>query len=321
MTAPHIVLAHGAFFERLADEEGRNGRATFELSAFDNADVIRTATKDADAIMVTTNPLPATFIQALSDQVRIIGRAGVGIDSIDLEAAARRGIAVFHTPDYCMVEVATHTVAMLLALQRRLVQADTLARRAAWADWRSLGEIPALQESTVGVVGAGRIGRTVMSMLKPVVGSLLAYDPYSSEVPAGVEAISRLEELLPRADIVSLHLPLTPETVGIIGLPQFNMMRRGALLVNVSRGALIDQSALVEVLKSGQLGGAALDVLVEEPPSLTSPILSAPNTLLTPHVAWYSTAAEARCRSQVVEGVLAYLEGKHPETGRLAVQP
>jgi D-3-phosphoglycerate dehydrogenase len=274
-------------------------------------------TAGADGVLVGTNPLPRAVIESMAPSVRIIGRIGVGLDAIDLRAAKDRGIAVFHAPDYCVPEVATHTVAMLLALNRQLVVGDRLARTN-WLGWRAIEPISSLSEQVVGLVGFGRIARAVAARLKALVSKVIACDPYSVIDDAEVDSVTSLEELLGRSDYVSLHLPLSADTQKLIGSPELALMRPGAALINVSRGGLIDEAALVDALVSGHLSGAALDVLSEEPPDESSPLLHAPNVLLSPHAAWYSVASERRVWTMAFEGILEFLNGERLTSGRLA---
>ncbi len=184
-----------------------------------------------------------------------------------------------------------------------------------------MGSIPPLDEATAGVVGGGRIGRAVMARLAPFVRRIVTFDPFVDSPPDGVVVTSTLDELLDQADILTLHLPLTPETRGLIGAEQLARLPAGAVVVNVSRGGLVDETALAAALVSGHIAGAALDVLQVEPPPPDDQIFEAPHLLLTPHIAWYSTASERRVRIQVVDGVLACLAGIAPATGRIALDP
>jgi len=315
-----IIVAAGTVHDTSVEEEHLGGRGVVQLATIASPDQVREATRDAQAIVVTINPLTAAHIAALGEGVRVIGRAGTGLDTIDLEAARARGLFVYHTPDYCTAEVATHAMAMILAVQRRLFDADRLAR-SAFSDWRSLGPIPPLDALTAGVVGSGRIGRAVMARLLPFVKRVVTYDPYVDTAPDGAERAGSLDDLLRASDIVTLHMPLTAETRGLIGARELGLLPDGAIVVNVSRGGIVDEGALRAALESGRLGGAALDVLESEPPRPDSPIMDAPRLLLTPHIAWYSTASERRVRSQVIDGVLACLAGDTPSTGRIAVDP
>jgi D-3-phosphoglycerate dehydrogenase len=314
-------MATGTWSNADIEREHLAGRPVeIRVASLSTEEDIARETATVDGIIVTTHPLPRAFITALGPHVRIIGRAGIGLDAIDLEAAKERGIAVFHCPDYCTEEVATHAVAMILALNRRLLIADAIARHG-WKNWEGLRPITPIHEQTVGVVGCGRIGRAVIDRLRPLVRQILAYDPYQIEPPAGVNWVRSLDDLLAHSDVVTLHLPLTHETRAMIGARELTLMRKGATIVNVARGALIDEHALAEALTSGHISGAALDVLEEEPPDPDAPILRAPNVVLSPHIAWYSTAAEYRVRTMTVDGLIDYLEGKPLSAGRLAVTP
>ena len=315
-----IIVAEGTVHDTRVEEEHLDGRGIVRLATIDAPEQVREATRDAQAVVVTTNPLTAAHIAALGEGVRVIGRAGTGLDTIDLEAARARGLFVYHTPDYCTAEVATHAVAMILAAHRRLLDADRLAR-GAFSDWRSLGPIPPLDALTAGAVGSGRIGRAVIARLLPFMGRLVTYDPYDATALDGVDRVMSLDDLLRVSDIVTLHLPLVPETRALIGARELALLPRGAILVNVSRGGLLDEAALCAALESGRLAGAALDVLESEPPPASSPVLRAPHLVLTPHIAWYSTASELRVRTQVIDGVFACLAGDVPSTGRIAVDP
>jgi D-3-phosphoglycerate dehydrogenase len=317
---PLIVVAEGTIHDTTVEEDQVGGRGVVRLAALASPDQVREATRDAQAVVVTINPLTAAHIEALGEGVRVIGRAGTGLDTIDLEAARARGLFVYHTPDYCTAEVATHTVAMILAVHRRLLDADRVARTA-YSEWRKLGPIPPLDALTAGVVGSGRIGRAVMARLIPFMDRVITYDPNVDTAPDGIERARSLDDLLRQSHIVTLHLPLVPETRGLIGARELALLPPGAVLVNVSRGGLLDEAALRDALEGDRLAGAALDVLEEEPPRPESPILDAPHLLLTPHIAWYSTASERRVRTQVIDGVFACLDGEEPKTGRIAVDP
>ena len=277
------------------------------------------ATRDADAVMVAQNPLTAAHIEALGPGVRLIARTGSGLDAIDLEAARRRGLTVYHTPDYCTAEVATQAVALILAVQRRIIAGDRVAR-ADFDDWRSIGVIAPLDELSAGVIGGGRIGAAAIARLRPLVREVALYDPYLTEAPEGVELVADLDTLLRRTDVLTVHLPLTAESRGMIGARELALLRPGAIVVNVSRGGIVDQAALIDALRSGHLAGAGLDVTDPEPPPAGDPIFDAPNLILSPHVGWYSTAAQVRARSQSMAGIVALLDGREPSTGRIAVE-
>ncbi len=317
---PLLVIAQGTLPDAAVEEAHLAGRATVRFTRLDTPEQVRDATRDAQAVIVTTHPITAAHIAALGDQVRVIGRAGTGLDAIDLETARAKGLIVYHTPDYATVEVATHALALILAVHRRIVDADRQAR-VDWAGWRSIGPIPPLDELTAGVVGTGRIGRAVIDRLRPFVARIVTYDPYAPATPDGAERVDSLDEILRRSNIVTLHMPLSPATRGIIGARELALLPPGAVIVNVSRGGLINESDLCAALETGRLGGAGLDVLSSEPVRADNPILAAPRLVLSPHLGWYSSASERRVRTQVVDGVLACLEGAAPASGRIAVDP
>ena len=315
-----FVAAAGVFADLSLENDQAGDRATVRYGSFATREDVARETADADGIIITTHPFGADHIAALGPRVRVIGRAGIGLDAIDTEAAREAGVAVINFPDYATNEVATHAVALLLALQRRLVEADRLAR-APWGDQAWLGDMAPLETLTLGLVGLGRIGRAVGERMRPLVGSVPAYDPASPSRPDGVTGCASLEELLSTSDLVSLHLPLLPETARLIGPAQLAMMRPGALLVNVSRGRLIDEDALAAALQEEQIGGAALDVFAHEPLARDARILQAPNTVLSPHVAWFSTASGPKVRRDTVEAMIVWLESGTVPRGNLAARP
>lgn len=319
MRNPVFVLADGPFVDpALVEPHCAAAGVELRIAPLDTPAAVAEATAGADGVLVVTNPLPRELIEAFAPSVRIIGRAGVGLDAIDLDAARERGIGVFHTPDYCVDEVATHTLALALAMNRKLVQGDAVVR-ADWSDWRALAPVLPLAEQTVGIVGVGRIGQAVAARFAPFVRELLAYDPWSDAELPGVRRVGELGELLAGSDVVSLHLPLTDDTRAMIDAPALARMKPSALLVNVSRGGLIDEAALAQALHDGALAGAGLDVLGTEPPLADHPLLNAPNVLLSPHFAWYSTGSEKRVWTMTVDGMLAVLGEREPAAGRVAL--
>jgi D-3-phosphoglycerate dehydrogenase / 2-oxoglutarate reductase len=315
-----FVTAAHVFGDLALENEQAAGRAHVRFGSLATHEDIARETADADGIIITTHTFGAEHIAALGPRVRVIGRAGIGLDAIDTQAASEAGVAVINFPDYATNEVATHAVALLLALQRRLVEADRLAR-APWGDQTWLGGMEPLETLTLGLVGLGRIGRAVGERMRPLVGAVQAYDPASPTLPEGVTGCASLEELLATSDLVSLHLPLLPETVRLIGRAQLAMMRPGALLVNVSRGGLIDEDALAAALAAGEIAGAALDVFESEPLGLDAKILAAPNTVLSPHVAWFSTASGPKVRRDTVEAMIVWIESGTVPRGNLAAKP
>jgi D-3-phosphoglycerate dehydrogenase len=315
-----FVTAADIFGGPSLENDQAAGRAVVRYAALDTPDDVARETAEADGIIITTHPMTAAHIAALGPRVRVIGRAGIGLDAIDLEAAEAAGVAVINFPDYATNEVATHAVAMLVALHRRLIEADRLARLP-WGEQSWLSGMAPLETLTLGLVGLGRIGRAMAERMRPMVGTIQAYDPASPPLPDGVERCDGFDELLESSDLVSLHLPLLPQTEKLLGAAQFERMRPGALLVNVSRGGLIDEDALADALIAGQIGGAALDVFASEPLASDARILKAPNTVLSPHVAWFSTTSGPRVRRDTVEAMIVWIESGTVPHGNLAARP
>jgi D-3-phosphoglycerate dehydrogenase len=243
-------------------------------------------------------------------RLRLIARAGIGVDNIDLDAATARGILVVNAPMGNVRSTAEHTLALIFALARRIPAADRAVRDGAWKDGY---EGTQLAGKRLGVIGVGKIGREVAAMGAALGMQILAHDPYlpDSAWPAlGLHPLP-LEQLLADSDIVTIHVPLLAETRGMIGARQIAAMKPGAYLINCARGGLVDESALAAALVSGHLAGAALDVFAQEPLH-DSPLLGAPSLILTPHVAASTREAQAQVSTDVAKAVLDYFAGKPP---------
>jgi D-3-phosphoglycerate dehydrogenase len=285
-------------------------QAGHEVGEWDSlaGDQARAALREAHGLFVEITPVPAALIESAPYLVAI-GKGGVGLDSIDLAAAAAAGIAVYNTPGSNSECVADHTFALLLALTRRLIRLDGATRAGrGWEPWPpAIGE--ELTGKTIGVIGAGNSGRAVIRRAKAFGLHVLAYDP----VPAAldnkldVEATS-LADLLARADVVTLHVPLTPETTGLIAAPQLAAMRAGAYLINVSRGGIVDEDALLAALESGRLAGAGIDVFAAEP-ATASPLFGNDHVIVTPHSAGISAGSIARSRIETARNLVGALGG------------
>ena len=291
----------------------------------DPAAIPAEALATCDAIVVWhAMPIDRTFIAALS-RCRIIVRAGVGFDHIDLAAAAEAGIPVCNTPDYGTSEVADHAIALMLALRRGIVAYHEELRADPSANYDNTRAplVRRLRGRTFGVVGLGRIGTAAALRAKAFGMEVVAYDPYVSrgaEIALGVARVESLGELLAVSDVVSLHAPLTEETRGMFGAAAFRQMKRDAILINTARGAIVDVAALVAALRDGVIAGAGIDVLPVEPPSAGDAIAAAYRAgdpliggrlLLTPHAAWSSPESVADARRLAVETAMLYLrEGK-----------
>jgi D-3-phosphoglycerate dehydrogenase / 2-oxoglutarate reductase len=260
----------------------------YPADALAGFDVVREPHEDVVAVLTMPERAVGEELMAQLPALRVVGTATVGFDHVDLEAAERRGIAIVSVPDYCTEEVADHTLALLYALLRGIVALDRHVLQGRW-DAKGADPLRTLAGLRVGIVGLGRIGGAVATRLLALGAEVWAHDvlPVARE---GVRLVE-LDELLAECDAVTLHVPLTRETRGLVARPQIASMRPGALLVNTARGAVVDVGAVLEALRRGQLGGAALDVLPHEPPPL-APL--APNLVLTPHAAYYSEASERR---------------------------
>jgi D-3-phosphoglycerate dehydrogenase len=258
---------------------------------------------DAVAVIADADPFDEAVLAA-APYLRIIARCGVGLDSIDLDAAARAGVAVTITPDVNNEAVADHALALILAAVRRLREQDALVRG---GGWRSFDIVSwQLHGATVGIVGYGAIGRAVARRLAGFGVELLVHDPF---VEAADVTLTDLDELLAASDVVTLHMPLTPQTRGIIDARALALMKRDAVIVNTARGPVIDQDALIEALRSGQLGAAGLDVFEVEPP-VGSPLLELPNVILSPHVGGISDASNLAMSRMATASVLEALQNR-----------
>jgi phosphoglycerate dehydrogenase-like enzyme len=266
-----------------------------------------------EVLLVTYVPVTERVL-ASAPSVRMVSCASVGVDCVDLEAAERRGIWVSNVPDAATEEVADHALALSLALSRHLAFYDRHVRGGGWS-YDATGVPRRLAELTLGVVGMGRIGRQLTGLAHPIFGRVIACDPFADPArwPDGVEWV-QLAECLRESDVVSLHLPLTATTKGIINTATLGEMRDGSYLVNVSRGGLIDESALLSALDRGKLSGAALDVTCTEPPAPSDPLRHHPRVLITPHAAFYSSRTVSRYTLRQAENVVAWARDGRPNT-------
>jgi D-3-phosphoglycerate dehydrogenase len=282
--------------------------AGLEVRVLGSADpaVIREGARDAEALLIAYSPVDADLVAALP-RLKVVATQSVGTDMVDLAACRQRGIAVPNVPGAATEEVATHALAMTLALVRALPWLDRDVRDGIWDGTRH--HPLRLSELTVGVLGLGRIGRRYVDLVRPMVREVIAHDPHAA-LPDGVTGGS-VADVLERSDVVSLHLPLTAESRHLLDAAAIARMRAGALLVNVSRGALVDPVALRAALDSGHLAGAALDVLPDEPPASGDPLVQHPRTLVTPHAAYLSEASGRDYVLTQARNVIEHLR-RHP---------
>ncbi len=266
---------------------------------------------DADVVITQFAPITAEVIAAMT-RAKAIVRYGIGVDNIDLEAAKARGIAVANVPDYCIDEVADHTLAFILGLTRQVVSNCTTLRGGKWGLATPVDGMSALRDRTVGVVGFGRIGREVVARLRAFKCRVIVFDPVvpAQEIEAAGAIAGDLATVLEQTDIVTLHCPSNAKTRGMIGSDALRRMRKGALLINVARGDLVDPAALMEALQSGHLGGAALDVFNPEPIPAGHAVLSHSNVIVASHIASVSVPAVRKLRETVARQAALALRGE-----------
>jgi D-3-phosphoglycerate dehydrogenase len=267
---------------------------------------------NADALLVQYAKITKEIIRKMNN-TKIIVRLGIGIDNIDIKAATEKGIFVANTP-YDISNVADHTVALILSLIRKIPMAWDSTRKGEW-NWKGFVPTIKMKEATIGIIGLGNIGRKVAIRLKSFGAQIIAYDPYIS-----LDAFSELgvkyfdlEQLLRKSDIITLHVPLTKETFHLINEGRLKRMKKNSYIINVSRGGIIDETALYKALKNGWIAGAATDVLEEEPPSPDNPLLKLPNFIATPHMAWSSEATLKEVQIMAANEVLRVFRGGFPK--------
>jgi len=260
------------------------------------------------ALIVRSETRVTADIIGAAHDLKVIGRAGTGVDNIDVEAATLRGIVVMNAAGGNSVTTAEHTIALLMSLARKIPQATATLKAGKWDKKRFMGT--ELCGKTLGIIGLGNIGKIVASRATGLSLKVIAYDPFLSKEMAskvGVEVVT-LDELCARADFVTVHTPLTDETRGIIGEAAFAKMRDGVRVINCARGGLVDEDALYHAIKSGRVAGAALDVFVEEPPPKDHPLLSLEDVITTPHLGASTTEAQDQVALTIAEQVAAFLE-------------
>jgi len=268
-------------------------------------------TRDADVVITQFARIDAEVISAMK-QVRVIARYGIGVDNVDLEAARAKGIPVCNVPDYCIDEVADQTLAMALDLTRRISQTSHCIHAGEWRLPVAVEEMRTLRDLSVGIVGFGRIGREVAARFRAFKGRVLVFDPVVA--PEAITSLgcvpATLEELWQSSDLISLHCPSTAMTRKLLNAETLRRCRRGVLIVNLSRGDLIDTQALVAALADGHVGAAALDVCDPEPIPAGHPLLARSNVVLTPHVASVSVQAVHNLRYGVAQIAVRALRGE-----------
>ena len=268
------------------------------------------AARDCDAIAACWAKVTARVMET-APRCRIIARMGIGLDNIDLDAARANGMLVTNVPDYCVEEVAEHTLALLLALSRRVAFLHLRTKQGEY-DLQQAGPLRRLSRQTLGLIGLGRIGGAVARRATALGMHVVAYTPSGDARGTGCEMLS-LDALLHESDFISLHAPLTDESRHTINAEALTKMRPTACLINTSRGGLIDYAALAEALAADRLGGAALDVFDPEPPDLSQPLYRDERVIVTPHAAFLSEESLRELRTRVTAQISAALRGERPQ--------
>jgi len=289
------------------------GTAEVRLLPRPTADIFRAAIADADAVIVRLFPLTAETM-AIAPRLRVIGRHGAGLDNVDLTAATRRKIPVVYVPRTHALSVAEHAIMLMLALAKRLRRLDEAVRG---GEFHARTQIRGMEldGKTLGVIGFGTIGRMVAEKCRAAFAMrVLAYDPYLTPgLALQAELVTDLDGLLRESDVVTVHVPLTADTRTMLGRRQLALLKPTALVINTSRGEIVDEEALAGALHAGRIAGAAVDVYTTEPPPDDHPLLSAPNTVLTPHAAAHTEEALQRMAVSIANDVLAVLRGERPQ--------
>src|SRR5947207_5670885 len=310
-TQKHAVPQRGGMKVIVADKISERGVKLLKAQAGWNTvlttnETLEREVADADALIVRSATKVTADLLAKAPELRAVGRAGVGVDNIDLEAATKRGVLVMSTPGGNAVSVAEHTFALLLSLARQVPRLDKAIHEGRWEKSSAAGT--EVRGKTLGLIGLGRIGSEVAVRAEAFDMRVLAYDPFISEAAAremSVELVP-LDQLLAESDFVSLHTALSPATQKLISAANIRKMKSSARVINTARGELVDEAALAEALKSGKLAGAAVDVFAEEPPK-NSPLVGLPNVIATPHVAGSTAEAQEEVGTQVAVQIKDYL--------------
>ncbi len=310
-----LVAVTDHVFPDLDQERRLLADAGHELRFESNAasmEEVRDAVAGANGVLNCYAPMPAEVIRGL-DRCVVIARYGIGVDTIDLDEATSKGIVVTNVPDYCIDEVSDHALALIMSLARGVTLLDRDVRSGSWTP-SDARPIHRLRGRTLGLVGFGRIARALAAKVAPLGFRVITTDPFVPEEAvrkAGAEPRT-LQELLATSDFVSIHAPLTADSRHLIGAAELALMKPDAILINTSRGPLVDVEALRAALADGRLGGAGLDVLEVEPPEADDPLLHRDDVIVTPHAAFYSEESLEELQRKAVEQVIEALAGRTP---------
>lgn len=289
------------------------GGATVEMLDEKTEDAVADAVRGATGIIVdAATPVTKRVIEG-SETLRVVGRSGIGVDNIDMDAASDNNVTVVNVPDYSLDEVSTHALTLLLSCVRNVPQYDRGVKSGTW-DWTTGQPLNRVSDGTLGLVGFGNIARRLAAKLRTFGLDVIATDPYVDAATMrdyGVENVS-FDELIERVDYLSVHVPLYAETRHMFSTREFERLSDDCIIVNTSRGPVIDEAALIEALETGQIAKVGLDVLESEPPASDNPLLDRDDVIVTPHTAWYSEESKADLSKGVAEAVVAVLQGDSP---------
>jgi D-3-phosphoglycerate dehydrogenase len=291
---------------------------TLHLASASTPEAVMQVAADADAVLVTYAKITGDMIRQMP-KVRIISRFGIGVDNVDLAEATKAKIVVTKVPDYCIDEVSDHTMALLLAVVRKIPLVNAQVHAGTWK-MPNVVPIHRLRGSVLGLMGFGRIPQLVAPKAQSFGMKVIAVDPFVPKevfAKAGVENVD-FATLLKTSDYISVHSPLVPETRGLFNGDAFKQMKPTAYIVNTARGPIIDETALAAALDAKQIAGAALDVMTQEPPGTSNPLFGRDNVIITPHTSFYSEESLVELQTKAAEEVVAVLSGKSP---RNAVNP
>ena len=286
----------------------------FSVASSHDKETLKKECADADAVMLSFIEMDEELINSLQ-KCKVIVRCGMGFNNVDIPAATKRGIMVANVQKYCLDEVSDHAVALMLTLLRKTAYLSRLLREGIW-DPAKARPIPRLKDLTLCLYGLGGISSRFATKAKAFGMHVAAYDPF---LPAeyfeqmGVERITEEDELFRRADVLSVHLPLNKSTAKIINAEKLALMKSTALFLNLARGGLVDEEALIKALQEGKLGGAGLDVLADEFPSMDNPLFQMDNVIVSPHIAYYSEGSDVDLRNYAINQVIGALENGAPE--------
>ncbi len=267
------------------------------------------ACKDADGLINQYTLISRKVAENLP-RCKVISRYGVGVDSIDIEAATELGIIIANVPDYSTSEVADHAASLLLTCYRKIITANDAVKAGIW-DYQVMYPIYSSEKSTVGLFGMGQIGRAFTKRMLAFGFNVIAHDPYIKEKIAGIQMVD-FDTLISESDFISIHCPLTKTTYHRFGEEEFKKMKKNTIIINSARGSIIDEAALIKALQKKWIAGAALDVLEKEPPDPANPLLKMDNVIITPHGAWFSVASRIELKKRTAQNVAMVLQGIAP---------